>query len=121
MEGYVPRSEVHRFYGKSAIFVLPSRHEAVSTALKEAMSSGCLCIVSDIGDNLEVVRPMFNGFVFHLDDAKDLADRICEVLSLPNSEIARLTSNARETVEKRYSIQVVGKTLRKIMSELVQS
>jgi glycosyltransferase involved in cell wall biosynthesis len=121
MEGYVPYREVQRFYGRSAIFVLPSRHEAVSSSLLEAMSSECICIVSDIGDNLEVIRPMFNGFVFHLDNAKDLADKICDVLSLPKSEIARLTSNARETVEKHYSVQVVGKTLGEIMSELVQS
>ena len=119
LKGYVPYGEMREFYNKSAIFVLPSRREGVSSSLLEAMASGCICIASDNGDNLEVVHHMFNGLIFHLDDAEDLADRICTAVSLPDREVARLTSNARKTVERTYSVQVVGKALRGLLSDLV--
>jgi glycosyltransferase involved in cell wall biosynthesis len=118
LKGYVPYGEVQEFYKKSAIFVLPSRREGVSSSLLEAMACECVCIASDIGDNLEVVRHMFNGLIFRLDDAEDLADQICAAVSLPDCELAKLTSNARQTVEGTYSVQVVGKALREILSEL---
>lgn len=118
MEGYVPYNEMREFYEKSAIFVLPSRREGVSSSLLEAMASGCVCIASDIRDNLEVVRHTFNGLIFHLDDAEDLADRICTAVTLPDSEVAKLTSNARQTVERTYSVQAEGKALREILSQL---
>jgi glycosyltransferase involved in cell wall biosynthesis len=119
MTGYVPNNEVHRFYQKSAIFVLPSRREAIASALLEAMSSGCVCIASDIADNAEVVHPMFNGLLFHLNDAEDLANQISTVISFSESEVERLTSNARRMVERTYSVEVVGKALRGVFSDLV--
>jgi len=118
MTGYVPNNEVHRFYQKSAIFVLPSRREAVASALLEGMSSGCVCIASDIADNMELVHPMLNGLLFHLNDAEDLANQILNVLSFPEHEVARLTSNARQMVERTYSVEVVGKALGEIFSGL---
>ncbi len=118
LKGYVPNTEVQKLYKESAIFVLPSRREGISSSLLEAMASGCVCIASDVGGNLELIRPMFNGLIFHLGDAKDLADRICTALTLPDSEVAKLTSNARQTVERTYSVQVVSKVLREILSQL---
>ena len=118
LKGDVPYSEVQRFYEKSEIFVLPSQREGLSSALLEAMSSGCVCIASDIRDNLAVIRHMFNGLIFHVNDAKDLADQICSVLSLPDTEVAKLTSHARKTVERAYSVQVVAEALREVFTEL---
>src|SRR5208282_3077533 len=47
-EGYVPHSAIPHYFQDIGIFVLPSHREGSSVALMEAMSSGCLCIVSDI-------------------------------------------------------------------------
>jgi len=109
-KGYIPHSEIHQFFRRSAIFVLPSIREGVSISLLEAMSSGCLCIVSDIPDNKEVIQHMYNGIVFHADDEEDLANKLHWATS-GTSELRLIPSNARRAVERDYSLENVANTL----------
>lgn len=115
--GYIPHSEVHQFYRKSAIFVLPSIAEGVSVSLLEAMSSGCLCIVSDIPDNMELIQDMQTGTTFRLGDHEDLAERL-EWATSEASALTTITRKARNLVERRYSLQAVGETLVTILASL---
>jgi glycosyltransferase involved in cell wall biosynthesis len=117
VKGYVPHSEVQQFFRRSAIFVLPSIREGVSVALLEAMSSGCLCVVSDIPDNREIVRHMHTGITFRLDDHEDLAARL-EWATSEYSAPSSITQNARNLVERQYSLQAVGEKLATILSSL---
>jgi len=115
--GYVGHSETRRFFRESAIFVLPSRREGVSVSLLEAMSSGCLCVVSDIPDNRELICNMRNGVTFRVDDEEDLANKL-QLALLQWSQMAHIAENARNFVETRYSLWAVGKTLMHILSRL---
>jgi glycosyltransferase involved in cell wall biosynthesis len=116
-KGYVPHSEVHRFYKRKAIFVLPSAREGVSVSLLEAMSSGCLCVVSDIPDNREVIQNMKNGITFRAGDEEDLANKL-EWAMEHLASLQSLAANARHIAERRYSIEAVGSGLRSILSRL---
>lgn len=107
----VPHSEIHRFYAKSGIFVLPSSREGVSVALLEAMSSGCLCFVSDIPENKEIVRDKYNGILFRANDGEDLANKIQWAISRPSPELASITANARHLIDRTYSLSAVGTVL----------
>jgi glycosyltransferase involved in cell wall biosynthesis len=118
MERYVAHSRVHGFFERSAIFVLPSRREGVSVALLEAMSAGCLCIVSDIPDNRDLIQHMDNGLVFRVNDEEDLAKKISWALSKSPSALAPMTAKAREVVERDYSSKAVGSDLNLIISGL---
>jgi glycosyltransferase involved in cell wall biosynthesis len=111
MKNHIPHIEIHNVFRNKQIFILPSRREGVSIALLEAMASGCLCIVSDIDDNKDAIRSMFNGILFRLDDPQDLTRQIRKTINLTDSEKVRLARNARETVEKDYSVNVVSKKL----------
>jgi glycosyltransferase involved in cell wall biosynthesis len=117
VKGYVPHSEIHTFLEKSSIFVLPSMREGRSVALLEAMSSGCLCIVSDIPDNRDLIRDMENGITFRINDEEDLANKL-QFASQNFPRMAHLTRNARRQVEDKHSIQAVGKKLEQLLSEL---
>ena len=110
LEGYVPHSQIYQFFQRGAIFVLPSIREGVSVSLLEAMSSGCLCIVSDIPDNQEIIRHMRNGILFRPDDVEDLADKLRWANSNP-SKVAIITRRARQTIQQNYSLQAVGETI----------
>lgn len=117
MKGYVPHSEIYHFFKRSPIFVLPSTREGVSVSLMEAMSSGCLCIVSDIPDNREVIKNMHNGITFRASDEEDLADKLeWAIEQLPKLQF--MTANARHLVERSYSVEAIGSGLRSILSKL---
>ena len=116
VRGYVAHDEIGKFYRKCGIFVLPSGREGVSVALLEALSSGCLCIVSDIDDNVGVVsRGGGIGITFRTDDENDLVAALLWALQQPSSTISNITSKARETIERYYSLDAVGSTLRAIL------
>jgi len=117
LKGGIPHSEIHRFFREASVYVLPSRREGVSVSLLEAMSSGCLCIASDIPDNRELIQHMYNGILFHVDDVEDLATKVKWAISNP-SEVGPMVSRARYLVEDRYSLQAVGKTLGILVSSL---
>jgi glycosyltransferase involved in cell wall biosynthesis len=115
VRGHVPHDEIDNFYSKCGIFVLPSVREGVSVALLEALSSGCLCIVSDISDNIGVVS-RGGGIPFRTDDEDDLVDALLWALQQPPSTISNITSKAREMIERHYSLDTVGSTLKAILS-----
>ena len=59
--------------------ILPSRHEGLPMTLVEAMFSGRVCIVTDVGGNAELINDNFNGFIakaalpYFLDEAMERA------------------------------------------------
>jgi len=115
---FISHSDMHQLFRKCAIFVLPSAREGVSVSLLEAMSSGCICIVSDIPDNRELIQDLYNGVVFKVDNEQDLADRLRWVMSQHPPVLAPITARARLAVETGYSMQVVAKALAVLLSRL---
>ncbi len=116
-EGYIPHSEIEKLYRNSMIFVLPSTREGVSISLLEAMSSGCLCVVSDIPDNKEIVQDGLRGILFHVNDAHDLANKLVEAIT----NFEGLESNCKEArsfVREHYSLEAVaGQLISTALSE----
>jgi glycosyltransferase involved in cell wall biosynthesis len=115
-EGYVPHSAIPRYFQDIGIFVLPSHREGSSVALMEAMSSGCLCIVSDIPDNIDLIKNMDNGITFRANDYGDLAEKIYWAATQSLSKFDRMTENARHLVEHEYSSRAVANALRSLLS-----
>lgn len=117
LKGYVRHSEIQELFARTPIFVLPSIREGVSVSLLEAMSSGCVCIVSDIADNLEIVHDMETGITFHADDETNLTDKLRWAMLHP-SELANMTTSARDRVERDFSFEVIAVKLGSILSRL---
>jgi glycosyltransferase involved in cell wall biosynthesis len=115
--GQIPHSQIHQLYRKSAVFVLPSKREGVSVSLLEAMSSGCICVVSDISDNRDVIQDMFSGITFKVGDAEDLANKLRWVISNP-PQLASISATARQVAEREHSLETVGNTLLQLVSKL---
>ncbi|MBZ5602588.1 MAG: glycosyltransferase [Acidobacteriia bacterium] len=63
------------------IFVLPSRSEAFSNSLMEAMACGCCAIASDTGGNPELIRHGETGLLFPNEDATALAEALRRVIA----------------------------------------
>lgn len=94
-----------RIYRNSRIFVSCSKGEGFPVSLLEAMSCGCVPVVSNVGDIVDVIRHGTNGFVFNdVDSEMELAGCLMRLLS--DKELVDKTSReARKIVE---SISVEG-------------
>ena len=89
------------------IFVLPSKREAMPQTLIELMSMGKIVIASDTKGAKEVVVNGKNGFLFKIDDEKELKKKILFCLDKKNySKIKKIQINARKSVEK-YNLDKV--------------
>ena len=65
-------ADVVNWLSQIDIFVLPSRSEALSNALMEAMACACAPIASQVGGNPELVEHGKNGLLFRVDDVAEL-------------------------------------------------
>jgi len=100
------------------IFVLPSRSEALSNSLLEAMACGCCPVASRVGGNPELVRHGENGMLFEGGQVGEL----CRVLeSLMEHRVLRrqLAAKARSVAE-RFSIDASARRMEEIYTELIE-
>lgn len=74
-------NDVAEWLSRIDIFVLPSRSEALSNALLEAMACGCCPVASRVGGNPELIEHGENGLLFQADDSAELASHLTELFS----------------------------------------
>ncbi len=101
------------------IFVLPSRSEALSNALLEAMACGCCPVASRVGGNVELIRHGENGMLFEAGDVDQLSsvlDTLVELRVLRE----QLATRARSTAEQ-FSIRASAARMEEIYTELIEA
>lgn len=96
------RQELLELYNLTDIFVLASYSEGTPRVLVEAMACECISISTNVGDVPRIIHNGFNGFTMKKGDPANLAEKINEVLSLPEDEISLIKSRARCTVIKNF-------------------
>ena len=100
------------------IFVLPSRSEALSNSLMEAMACGCCPVASDIGGNPELVIPMKTGLLFRQGDAADLAAKL-ELLAADPALRRSSAARAAAKIAAEFSLQAAGRRMGEIYLSLL--
>ena len=85
------------------IFVLSSTFEGNPKVLLEAMASGCLVLVSNIPNNLEIIRNGENGLVFDISDQESLTNLL---INIDNKKIniKKIQQKAFEEANLKYSM-----------------
>jgi glycosyltransferase involved in cell wall biosynthesis len=84
------------------IFVLPSRSEALSNSLMEAMACGCCPLVSNVGGNPELVRNGETGFLFKPGDVAELSALLTWLILDPSLR-RRLAAAAQKFIRDNRS------------------
>ena len=87
------------------VFVLPSRSEAMSNALMEAMACGCAVVASNVGGNPAVVRDGATGVLFPAGDT-DAHTTVLARLCASAAERGRLSQAARNEAVARFDLAV---------------
>src|SRR5262249_38415108 len=101
------------------LFVLPSRSEALSNSLMEAMACGCCAVASNVGGNSELIREGETGLLFKAGDATDLA-AVLERASA-NSELRRrLGTSGMRWIREKFSIHASAQRMGEIYSGLIE-
>ncbi|MCA9370602.1 MAG: glycosyltransferase family 4 protein [Candidatus Peregrinibacteria bacterium] len=102
------RDDIPEILSKTDIFVMPSYSEGLSNAIMEAMSSGCACVVSEVGGNVYLVKNGVSGFTYPAGDREALAAHVRRLLDDPAKRKA-LGAAARKRIEEEFSWDIVGK------------
>ncbi len=90
-------------YKQADFFCLPSFYEGTSNALCEAMASGLPILCSNVCDNPIYVKEGWNGFLFDPHNPVEIADKIEQMLRIPDDEYVHYCINSRSIAEKMLS------------------
>ena len=100
------------------IFVLPSRSEALSNSLMEAMGCGCCPVASNTGGNPELVQDGETGMLFPVGDSEALATRLT-LLADQADYRSRLAAQAHRRMHQQFTREHAARTMGAIYQEFL--
>jgi glycosyltransferase involved in cell wall biosynthesis len=115
---FLPKSKYRDYLSKCSIFVLPSMAEAFGVVIIEAMASGKPVIARNIIGPRDIVTHDYNGFLFQT--VGELKKYIQLLLS-DKALRMKLGSNARNTVEKKFTFKKIATKYLKLYDQICQT
>jgi glycosyltransferase involved in cell wall biosynthesis len=100
LKGFIASNDLIDIYIESDVIIIPSRFESFSNVTLEAMSFGCLVIVSDNIGMSEHINHGVNGFIFQSGNFKSLHSIFKDILERDQSELKQISLNAYQTALK---------------------
>jgi glycosyltransferase involved in cell wall biosynthesis len=95
------------------VLVLPSRSEARSNSLMEAMACGCCPVASRVGGNPELVTHGETGLLFASGDEADLARQL-ELAIADHALRERLGAAAARKIVTGFSLEMAGLAMEEV-------
>ncbi len=117
--GKKPNAQMPAYLSSADVVVIPSLMEATSVAGLEAMACERVVVASDVGGLPEIVSSE-TGRLARPADPEDLAERICEVLSLPDAARAQMGRRAREVVVSRWSTDALAAQVERFYEKAIE-
>ncbi len=111
------RRDINVCMNATDIFCFPTLQEGFSNVLLEAMSSGCAIVASDFSSNLEVLRHKKNSLIVEMRNAEQLSKAIQQYIDSPSLR-KKMSSEARATIEKSFSVDIYSKRIEYIYQKL---
>ena len=102
------------------IFVLPSRSEALSNALMEAMACGCCPVASRVGGNSELIKHGQSGLLFKVDAVDELAHHL-QALLADEPLRRRLALAAAAKIRSQFTFADAADTMQGIYQSVLSS
>jgi glycosyltransferase involved in cell wall biosynthesis len=112
-------SDVAGWLNQIDIFVLPSRTEAFSNSLMEAMACSCGVIATRVGGNPELIDDGENGLLFEVDNVDELARQLDAMLADP-AYSQRLGAAAAAKMASHFTYSQTAATMRQIYDSVLQ-
>ncbi len=111
-------SDAAGWFRKMDIMVLPSRSEALSNSLMEAMACGCCVVASRVGGNAELVEHGVTGMLFEPGSVTSLAAALNTALN--EAPLRReMGAAASRSIHRRFSLDNSVREMAGIYSSLL--
>jgi glycosyltransferase involved in cell wall biosynthesis len=108
--GFVPPSELGRWYERAAVVCAPSRREGVGGAAREAMAYGRAVVATAVGGHVDAIEDGIDGVLVPPRDPLALRRAVERLLADP-AERDRLGAAAREKARTAFSRRAAADAL----------
>ena len=115
--GTFPNKELSYILTRYDYFILPSLWEGMPKVLIEAMASGLVCIGNNTTGIKELIKHQLTGFLSKDGSVQSLMTAIELAL---NSDKHRVSSNAKQFIEKNFSLDHIFSKEREIYNHLLE-
>ncbi len=102
--GAVGQDEVHQYYDRADLFVLPSFAEGVPVVLMEAMAKEVVSVSTRITGIPELIEDGVDGILVAPSDVEGLADRLQQLIEDPDLR-QKLGKKGRQKVLQTYDLE----------------
>ena len=113
------KKDVRKFIAEADCIVLPSYREGTSNTLLEAASMEKPAITTNTTGCKEIVSDNETGFLCHVKDELDLADKMEKMILLPAEERKEMGTRARQKIIKEYDKQIVIQAYLRAIKEAI--
>ena len=103
--GKLSHKETLQLLNIADLYVQPSFNEGFCNAVLEAQTLGKLCIVSNTGGLPENIENGKTGWLIPKYNPKALANKIIEIVHLPEDKKQEISNNAQKRVKKYFTIE----------------
>ncbi|MBI5459242.1 glycosyltransferase family 4 protein [Methanobacterium sp.] len=109
-----------KLMSKSYFAVVSSFSETFCHAMIEPMALGKPVITTNVGVAEETIYDGYNGFIVPVGDSYEMSKKINYLIENPIIT-EKMGANAKKTVEKKFSNEVISEKLLKIYNELLKT
>jgi glycosyltransferase involved in cell wall biosynthesis len=124
LEGQMSQEQLYDEYRRASAFCLPCRilssgdRDGIPNVLAEAMAAGTPVVTTPISGIPEIVRDGVNGLLVEPDDPRAVADAVVR-LREDRELAARISGEARATVERELDGERLAGTLQRLFREVI--
>ena len=108
--GFVERTRLAELYCNVHLLCVPSRSEPLANVVLESLVCGTPVVASNVGGNSSMVTHGLNGWLVEPNSAENLAI-VLENLARHPEQLQSVAKNCVDSIEKRFSWEVVGERL----------
>lgn len=115
--GHVHADALVEEYRQASAFLLMSRSDRIPNVVREAMASGCPCVVTATQGMDEIVAHGHTGYLVELGDVEAASEHLRSTLFAPEQH-ALMVSDARDLIVERFSVDAAMSVYRRVWLEV---
>jgi glycosyltransferase involved in cell wall biosynthesis len=118
--GKISQSQVMEEYSKAHILIAPSREEAMSLSVLEAVSCGVYVIATEISGNKEVIINNVNGSFVEYGNPNDVSDKIIQFYNEKFLKNYQYPEELNQSIRQNYSWEITADKYLEIFKEMLK-